>query len=626
MVTQQGEGPHMFKPGKLADDGTLPARGKDCAAMHDTEQIEAVMRYHERTKHHFNRYARALGELDWANQPNPFRRYAGAPLFHLPILGADEEPLSPAYEDLYRARSAPSAPLTLRSLSRLFEYALAISAWKQAGATRWALRCNPSSGNLHPTEGYLLIGPLAGLADTPGLYHYAPREHGLERRADCPVELFAELTRELPPQTFLVGLSSVHWREAWKYGERAFRYCQHDAGHAVGTVRLAAATLGWSASVLHGLADATIEDLLGLNRAEDFAGAEREHPDLVLAVWSTDRAFDPRAGAKRVLALHLDPSAARALARQRWYGTANRLSRDDPVPWEVIDAVALASRKPAGEAHGFDLFDAPAPVREIGASAGQPAAGQIILRRRSLQACDGRTSIAAARFYQMLARVMPRVALGAGELAAGALAAGELTTVRRSIPWDAIPWDPALHLGLFVHRVDGLEPGLYVLVRDPAKAERLKRAMHRHFAWVTPPGCPADLPLRLLESGDARQLATQLSCNQDIAGDGAFSLGMIAEYQEALFTHGPWFYRRLFWEAGLIGQVLYLEAEAAGLRATGIGCFFDDPVHQVFGLADLAFQSLYHFTVGGAVDDPRLTTLAPYGARADGNGRGIDQP
>ena len=92
---------------------------------------------------------------------------------------------------------------------------------------------------------------------------------------------------------------------------------------------------------------------------------------------------------------------------------------------------------------------------------------------------------------------------------------------------------------------------------------------------------------------------------------------MIAAYQEALFTHGAWFYRRLFWEAGLIGQVLYLEAEAAGLRATGIGCFFDDPVHQVFGFGDLAFQSLYHFTVGGPVEDTRLTTLAPYGAPAD---------
>ena len=121
-------------------------------------------------------------------------------------------------------------------------------------------------------------------------------------------------------------------------------------------------------------------------------------------------------------------------------------------------------------------------------------------------------------------------------------------------------------------------------------------------------------------------MATQVSCGQEIAGEGAFSLGMIAEYQESLAAHGPWFYRRLFWEAGAIGQVLYLEAEAAGVRAAGIGCFFDDPVHQVFGVTGLAFQSLYHFTVGGAVDDPRLTTLPAYGAPMEGAERGVDLP
>jgi len=194
---------------------------------------------------------------------------------------------------------------------------------------------------------------------------------------------------------------------------------------------------------------------------------------------------------------------------------------------------------------------------------------------------------------------------------------------RRQTPWDMIPWDPAVHLGLFIHRVEGIEPGLYLLVRDPRKMNRLKRAMHERFDWSTPPGCPADLPLRMLEAGDVRRLATRLSCHQDIAGDGAFSLAMIAEYQETLLEQGAWFYRRLFWEAGLLGQVLYLEAEAAGARATGIGCFFDDPVHRVFGLADLAFQSLYHFTVGGPVDDSRLTTLPPYSS-IDIKDRNID--
>jgi SagB-type dehydrogenase family enzyme len=560
--------------------------------MHDPDKIETVLRYHERTKHHFNRYASGPGALDWANQPNPFRRYEGAPLVHLPRLCAHEAPLSPRYDDLYGV--VPSARLTIDALSRLLQYALAISAWKQAGATRWALRCNPSSGNLHPTEGYLLIEALPGLGDEPGLYHYAAREHALERRADCSAALFTALMRELPAQAFLVALSSIHWREAWKYGERAFRYCQHDVGHAIGALRIAAATLGWRVALLDGLADETIEDLLGLNRAADFAGAEREHPAAVLALWPAD-------SAQRVMPLHLDPALVRQLTRACWHGAANRLSRDEPVHWEVIDDVAVATRKPGGEVQGFDTLDAPGVESNGRTHADGPAAGQIILQRRSLLACDGRTSISAERFYRLLARVMPR---------------SDLPPSRRPMPWDTLAWEPTVHLGLFVHRVDGIEPGLYLLVRDPAKMDSLKRAMHQQFAWTPPPGCPADLPLRLLEAGDARRLATQLSCHQDIAGDGAFSLAMIAEFQQTLFTHGAWFYRRLFWEAGLIGQVLYLEAEAAGVGATGIGCYFDDPVHRVFGLEGFVFQSLYHFTVGGAVDDPRLTSLALYPASA----------
>src|SRR6267142_6736311 len=124
------------------------------------EPLEIVMRYHVDTKHHFSRYARSAGALDWANQPNPFRRFDGALVIPLPILGPEDHPLPPRYDDLYHPSSVTTAPVSIRTLSRLFEYALALSAWKQVGDTRWALRSNPSSGNLHPTEGYLLIGGL----------------------------------------------------------------------------------------------------------------------------------------------------------------------------------------------------------------------------------------------------------------------------------------------------------------------------------------------------------------------------------------------------------------------------------------------------------------------------------
>ena len=111
----------------------------------------------------------------------------------------------------------------------------------------------------------------------------------------------------------------------------------------------------------------------------------------------------------------------------------------------------------------------------------------------------------------------------------------------------------------------------------------------------------------------ARSLAIQVSCHQEIAGDSAFSFGMLAEFEGRLREGGAWWYPRLFWESGLLGQVLYLEAEAAGVRATGIGCFFDDPVHEIVAVKGLSLQSLYHFTIGGPVEDRRLMTLPPYG-------------
>jgi SagB-type dehydrogenase family enzyme len=572
-------------------------------AVQSSGRVEAVLRYHEETKHRFSGYARALGYMDWANQPDPFRRYGKSPLIALPRLKPDEEPRSPLFADLYRPGAIASAAVTLRSVSRFLEYALAISAWKQAGEVRWALRTNPSSGNLHPTEGYLLIDNVQGFAPFPGLYHYAAREHALELRAQLQKECFAALMREFPSGAFLVGFASVNWRETWKYGERAFRYCQHDVGHAIGSARIAAQTLDWRMLLLDGVADDTLAALLGVDRPGDFEGAEREHPDCLAVIWRADR--ETATGKTISLPLFLDPDAVREATQAIWHGKANRLSRDDPVRWEFLDQVETAAWKSSTERRVVELnHNGPSMQARInpgaavpGTNPGQPRAGQIIRQRRSAQAFDGETSISAASFFTMLARVMPRV---------------DRDLCRRPMPWDALSWKPAIHLALFVHRVDGLAPGLYMLARDGAKLNTLRQAMQPHFAWTPPPGCPGDLPLFLLQEGDVRQLAVRLSCHQDIAGDSAFSLGMIAEFESSLRRHGAWFYRRLFWEAGVLGQVLYLEAEAAGVRATGIGCFFDDPVHQLLGFDGALFQSLYHFTIGGPVDDPRLTTSPPY--------------
>ena len=348
---------------------------------------------------------------------------------------------------------------------------------------------------------------------------------------------------------------------------------------------MAAALIGWEFSLVPGWPSESLAALLGVDRSDDFAGAEPEEPACLAIVSPPIGSMKQDAG---VPWPDVDPRLAEAAQAGVWTGRANRLSADR-VQWDVIDAAAEASRQTLSAPHAVSAGHRQA--RGYGArSAASPLASAVLLGRRSAVALDGRSSIDLERFVFMLRRLLPG----------------------GRPPFDALWWEPRLHLVLFVHRVTGLDPGIYVLARTDDAVATLQRALHADFAWIRPAGVPDDLPLFLLAHLDARQIARQLSCAQDIAADGFFTLGMLAEFDGALAAAGPSAYRRLFWEAGAIGQALYLEAEAAGARGTGIGCFFDDGVHELLGITDHRLQSLYHFTVGIPVDDSRLTTHPGY--------------
>ncbi len=544
--------------------------------------LETVLAYHERTKHHVDRYARSLGYMDWETQPDPYRSYEGAGVVLLDEVPPTPEPF---YDAIFRPGTTEPRPVDRASVSQLFYDSLALSAWKEFGPSRWSLRVNPSSGNLHPTEGYLLAGAIPGLSDAPALYHYSPFHHGLELRTPLSREDWFHLAGDLPPGTLLLGLTSIHWRESWKYGERAFRYCHHDVGHAIGAVVLAASGLGWKADLLEGLTDRDLSVLLGVARQSGF---EAEHPDCLLGIYP-DGGSSPL---ERSQAFRIRQEFLERLSHAPLSGDPNQLSQEHH-SWPVIDEVNAASVRLEAppdiywETRPENRNPSPNRTRTI-------SARRIIRQRRSAVAMDGRTSIGWATFYGMLDRVLGKPG---------------------HVPLDSLPWKPAIHLVLFVHRVDGLEPGVYCLVRDADALEDLKEAMHSGFDWSRPPACPENLPLYRLFQADCRNEAQAVSCQQAIAADGAFGLAMIAEFEPRLESWGAWFYKRLHWEAGAIGQVLYLEAEAAGVSSTGIGCFFDDALHQVVGLVSRRYQDLYHFTVGGPVLDTRLRTTPAYAHR-----------
>ena len=553
---------------------------------------DLVRAYHARTKHRYEAYAEGPGQLDWDAQPAPFRHYVGAPVLALPLSAdAFERP----YADL---PAPPPQPISvdLRSIGALLELALGISAWKTLGPSRWALRCNPSSGNLHPVEAYVLSSGLPGVP--AGLHHYDPEHHALEGRA---------LTEPLPgPPWLAVALSSVMWREAWKYGERAFRYCQLDVGHAVGALSYAAALLGWEWAALP-VSPAALQPLLGLDRPDDFpptryAYTEAEEPELLLMLRAPGLGTVPSASALTAW-----------LAQASWQGQPSRIDPSPGYRWPAISQVAVASRagtNPHTNASAEPmptwppLMALPALTNALtDAHAAAPGNVQLIRQRRSGQRFDPQRHLSKAAFYRMLDAVLPRP----------------------QAPWTAQASAPHIHLLLFVLRVDDLPSGLYLLPRQHAAGAALVQALQPSDAALQHPRAVADFDadcpahLGLIQLGclpllALQRLARALHCHQDIAATGAFSLGMVGEFESATADHAPG-YRELLREAGLIGQALYLEAEAAGVRGTGIGCFFDDPVHQLCGLGDGRYQTLYHFTVGTQVLDARIETSPPYPQR-----------
>jgi SagB-type dehydrogenase family enzyme len=577
---------------------------------------DTVLAYHERTKHHFDRYARGPGQINWDAQPDSFRRYSGVQCFELPLVA---DTLGCAYVDLYHPKAIAPRPMSLSNIAALLELSLGLAVWKEYGNHRWVLRCNPSSGNLHPTEGYIVLPNITSLP--AGVYHYLSYDHLLEQRGFFEPAGAKIFEAALTNSRFLLGLTSIHWREAWKYGERAFRYCQLDMGHAIAAVRYAAATLGWTVQLLDHWADAEMSITLGLNQEDDFKQNEREVPEMVLCIntlgqvhpnppFSKEMTGYPKNGfehsffkreerlfskkenieysfPKNELGGLSENSIVSAMAGIKWLGKANVLDPQHHYEWTIIDKVLEATIKPATEKMKWTAPPLP-PLLPLACS---NSAADLIRQRRSTQMFDGTTPLGLNAFYRLLDCTLPR---------------------KEVVPWDTFQRLPRIHLVLFVHRVTGLAPGLYILLRREGIQENLKAAFQRDdFEWIKPVNCPEHLPFYKLVNGDATTVAQQIFCNQEIAADGVFSLSMLAEFENSLKS-GAWHYRQLFWEAGIIGQVLYLEAEAAGVRGTGIGCFFDDAFHTMLGLTGTHYQSLYHFSVGTPRHDKRLRTLLPY--------------
>ena len=142
--------------------------------------------------------------------------------------------------------------------------------WAAQGVLPGGHRTAPSAGALYPLEIYVLAGQVAGLA--PGTYVYVPAAHRLDpvksgdrRGAAARAALDQSWLARAPA---VVVLAADEGRTSVKYGRRATRYVDFEAGAAAENLALQAVALGLGATVVGAFDDARLSEVVGLRPGE----------------------------------------------------------------------------------------------------------------------------------------------------------------------------------------------------------------------------------------------------------------------------------------------------------------------------------------------------------------------
>lgn len=442
----------------------------------------------------------------------------------LPLVGAAQR-YAPA------AGFAPER-ISLAELARLLHFTNGVTG--QLGGIQ--LRAAPSAGALYAGEVYVVAHRVRGL--TPGVYYFAPLDAELVRIRDGAWLHEAAQALEEPSRienaAAVVLLTNVFRRYRSRYANRGYRYALIDSGHIGENLRLAALSAGcadWSPLRFH-------DDRL--NRLLEVDGRE----EAVCALHAVGRpATGPAGGWPRTVALR---------EKQVVGEPPSDVICDEPERYHEASMLVPADGSPAPEPQRSD------PDRETP----RPTAPPLPMRSPPPEASVER-SIEQRRSALRL-RATP---IALGDL-------GQLLETACGNP--ALRRAPGVELQLAVHRVTGVQKGLY------------------RYAPRTP-------RLVSLREGDVSDALVRACLGQEKAGEAAVAFLMVAHLGEATARGGDRSYRDLLIESGAIGQRIYLAAEALRLAARNLAAFADDELNELAGL-DGRSRAVIHLTVLGVGD------------------------
>ena len=230
-------------------------------------------------------------------------------------------------------------------------------------------------------------------------------------------------------------LTSIAWREAWKYRDRAYRYCLHDIGHAWQALALAARAIGCDSFAVGHFPDDEVAQFCRLH--------EDEWPMLIVEL---------RGGSIPVR----EPDASDN--RLVWRAGESALARNEsltPRIDEIHGATKLSDRACRGISAAQPAPTGSGEIKLPPPASSKLAFGEVARTRRSaLDFLGGTQSMSLTQLSAILA-------------AATRPFSADFAGAR------------FIQLYLYVHRVDGLQPGVYRFWPEHAELEQIRSGDQR---------------------------------------------------------------------------------------------------------------------------------------------------
>jgi SagB-type dehydrogenase family enzyme len=503
-------------------------------------------KYHQATS--YDRYAMEPHAMDWANQPDPYKKYADSDGISLPEIqgvsrqGVFDQKLQTVY-DSSRLKTAENAP-TLETLSKICLLANGLTARSRQGDGFFYYRSAPSAGALYPNGMYFAAFDTEMLP--AGIYHCGVHNRFLTRLRDgnFAKDLLAAVPGLPADSAGVFIVSGIFFKSAWKYRKRAYRYVLLDGGHLAENLRLAISAAGYTCGLYHSFDDRHLDALLGVD----------ENREGSICCVSVSAGSIP----KTVSRSEIDRLPESIMS-------ASRVSSAEIVYPEIIDIHEASKTVKASDSAENAMIDS------LGIC---PSDGYVSIP-------DFSKEPAVLNYSETIFKRRSKRNFVPKPIARNHLNYLLTLLCRSADSMIGIHPDMALSasIGFLAGNVEGFDPGFYLLDSESQKTGRVF-------------------------SGNIIEKMASVCLDQAWLKHAAIHFVFMSNLEILEKQWGARGYRYAMLTAGRLGHAVYLGATALGLGACGIGAIYDNEARLLLGLND-ASALLYLVAAGHVAGNTR---------------------